>query len=73
MPNCPACNSECIQRSKRRGIFERRVLPLVLLRPFRCKRCDHRFFSAPLEEDLVTTPPAETSASSVGSLDRESI
>jgi len=53
MLTCPQCRSERVYRSKRRGIFERRVLPLAFLMPFRCERCDYRFFLS-----LLTQRPA---------------
>jgi hypothetical protein len=43
MLTCPLCRSDRIHRSTRRGLFERKVLALLFLRPFRCDRCDHRF------------------------------
>jgi predicted Zn-ribbon and HTH transcriptional regulator len=42
--NCPRCQSHRIHRSRRRGIFESRLLALLFIRPFRCLACDHRFF-----------------------------
>lgn len=47
MIRCPRCKSEGIRRSKRRGFVERGPLTLVLLRPFRCKHCERRFFRWP--------------------------
>jgi len=44
MTQCPLCHSEQIHQSRRKGILERIVLATVLVRPFRCERCDHRFF-----------------------------
>ena len=44
MLNCPLCHSKRIHRSKRKGIFERKVLAMMSVRPFRCDLCDHRFF-----------------------------
>ncbi len=41
---CPDCNSFRVHRSKRRGLFEWVVLPLLLLRPFRCEDCDRRHY-----------------------------
>lgn len=41
--SCPDCQSNEIRRSRRRGIIEMAVLPLLLLRPFRCKKCGCRF------------------------------
>lgn len=44
MLNCPLCHSKRIHRSKRKGIVEQGILALVFVRPFRCERCDFRFF-----------------------------
>jgi len=41
---CPSCGSQSVSRSHRANPFERFVLPLALLRPFRCLRCDHRLY-----------------------------
>ena len=41
---CPNCNSFEVHRSKRRSVFEWVVLPLLLLRPFRCQDCDRRHY-----------------------------
>jgi len=39
---CPHCASNLTRRSRRRS-FQERVIGLVVL-PFRCQRCDYRFF-----------------------------
>jgi predicted Zn-ribbon and HTH transcriptional regulator len=44
MLNCPLCNSKRIHRSKRKGIIEQGILAMLFVRPFRCERCDFRFF-----------------------------
>jgi len=44
MLNCPLCHSKRIHRSKRKGIIERGILAMIFVRPFRCERCDLRFF-----------------------------
>jgi hypothetical protein len=41
---CPSCKSLEVRRSVRWGLFEIAVLPLLLMRPFRCQKCDARFF-----------------------------
>jgi len=41
---CPSCGSHRISRSHRRGLFERYLLSIVQLRPYRCNGCDARFF-----------------------------
>jgi predicted Zn-ribbon and HTH transcriptional regulator len=44
MLNCPLCHSQRIHQSRRKGIIERAVLAIIFVRPFRCERCDFRFF-----------------------------
>ena len=44
MMNCPRCTSVRIHQSRRRGIIETMLLAMVCFRPFRCERCDARFF-----------------------------
>jgi predicted Zn-ribbon and HTH transcriptional regulator len=41
---CPQCSSQRIHISRRSGLFERFILPFLLIRPFRCEWCDCRFF-----------------------------
>jgi hypothetical protein len=42
---CPFCNSLDVRRSHRRNLFELIVLPLLLLRPFRCEDCTKRNYN----------------------------
>jgi hypothetical protein len=42
--NCPECSSSKTHLSKPRGILEKRIFALIFLRPFRCEKCDLRFF-----------------------------
>jgi hypothetical protein len=44
MISCPLCLNNRIFRSRLRGFIERRILGMIFVRPFRCARCDHRFF-----------------------------
>jgi hypothetical protein len=55
---CRECGGEEAYRSRPRGLFERCVLPLLLLRPIRCERCYHRFYI------LRTIPVLERAQSS---------
>jgi hypothetical protein len=41
---CPFCNSDDILHSRRRDIIDFVVLPLAMLRPFRCMDCDCRYY-----------------------------
>jgi len=40
---CPRCGRTDVHRSRRRSFFERLVFPLVLMRPYRCNDCNHRY------------------------------
>jgi hypothetical protein len=42
---CPYCGSNDVYRSSRRDIFEKVVLPLFLMRPFRCLKCEERHYN----------------------------
>jgi len=44
MMSCPLCRSKRIHQSKRKGILEQAILAAIFIRPFRCERCDYRFF-----------------------------
>lgn len=39
---CRRCGGDEAFRSRRRGFFEKYLLPLVMMQPVRCERCDHR-------------------------------
>jgi hypothetical protein len=60
MKSCPACDSSRLHRSRRRGIVERTILAVIFVRPFRCERCDARFylwsFSANPQASRQATP-----------------
>jgi len=43
-----------VRRSHRRGFLEVMLLPLVLMRPFRCEDCGHRHFNYVWLGDLPT-------------------
>lgn len=53
--NCPRCQSPRVRRSKRRGVVEKAFLTLLLVRPFRCLACRHRFFRSLLNPNASTT------------------
>lgn len=60
MLDCPNCHSKRIHRSKRRGIYERKVLGLIFVRPFRCEYCDCRFFRWSITTNPNSAQPAIT-------------
>ncbi len=53
---CPHCGSTDVLRSKRRTMVEFVILPLLLLRPFRCHECSVRHIGF-LFRKRITTPP----------------
>jgi hypothetical protein len=42
---CPACRSFDVRRSHRRRLLEVILLPLILMRPFRCEDCGQRHYN----------------------------
>ena len=42
---CPSCASHLVHQSRRKGLLEKSLLTVFFARPFRCERCDARFFS----------------------------
>jgi len=42
--HCKHCGAHQAYRSRPRGLFEKRVLPLFLLKPVRCENCFHRVY-----------------------------
>jgi predicted Zn-ribbon and HTH transcriptional regulator len=58
MLNCPLCHSKRIHQSKRKGIIEQVILAAILIRPFRCERCDYRFFRWSRSANPNPAPPA---------------
>ena len=59
MKYCPLCRSTRIHQSRRKGIIER-ILLLIFVRPFRCERCDARFFRISLLSKPNAHRPAST-------------
>jgi len=45
---CSDCGSAEAYRSRRRGIYEKLVLPLFLMKPVRCARCFRRSITSML-------------------------
>ena len=62
--HCPGCTSQEAYRSRPRGFFERRVLPLLNLQPVRCDHCHLRTYvsrSIPVFERMpLQRMPAES-------------
>jgi hypothetical protein len=48
---CPNCESAQVHQSRRKGIVERVILAVLFVRPFRCERCDQRFFRRSFASD----------------------
>lgn len=42
--SCPCCGSAEVTRSRRHGFFERNILGMTPIRPYRCIDCDARFY-----------------------------
>ena len=40
---CPYCMSHDVRRSQRQGAIENCLLPLLLMRPYRCITCNYRY------------------------------
>jgi len=62
MMNCPCRLSEHIRRSRRKGIIERGILAMLFVRPFRCGRCEYRFFRG----SIAVNPIPSTAPTSIG-------
>jgi hypothetical protein len=60
MISCPLCHSKRIHRSRRKGILEQGILAVIFLRPFRCERCDYRFFRQSFSANSDASRPATT-------------
>jgi hypothetical protein len=61
MRTCPQCRGNDIHRSRRCTGLERYLLPLLLLRPYRCADCDQRYFgwvfaTRKRDEEAAVTP-----------------
>ena len=58
MMSCPLCHSKRIHRSQRKGIIEQVILAMIFFRPFRCERCDFRFFRWSFTTNPSSSRPA---------------
>jgi hypothetical protein len=56
---CPKCRFEGMTRTKRRGIFEKRILPLFGCFPWRCPACDKQTWLR-LRSSPATASPQES-------------
>jgi DNA-directed RNA polymerase subunit RPC12/RpoP len=41
--SCPHCGGKTLDKERRQGLFDS-VMRIVRLRPYRCRRCYHRFY-----------------------------
>jgi len=55
---CPLCGSHDVTRSHRRGPVDWAVLPLLLLRPYRCRQCSARHIGFILRKRKLETGAA---------------
>ena len=53
---CPRCGGTNVRRSHRKGLFERAILSLLHLRPYRCEECDKRFFGGQVSVATQRSP-----------------
>jgi transposase-like protein len=60
MKSCPECESANIHKSRRRGIVERIILASIFVRPFRCEKCDSRFYRWSFSADPQASRQATT-------------
>jgi len=60
MLSCPLCHGKRVRQSKRRGIIEQVILAMILVKPYRCEKCDHRFFRWSLSENHNASRAATT-------------
>jgi hypothetical protein len=58
--HCPNCCSKKVRRSRRNGVFEKTLLKVLGVRPYRCKECDERYFGVRLQREQPETLPSET-------------
>lgn len=60
MKNCPACKKpKGAAPARPDGFWEKRMLPLILLRPFRCASCRSRFHRFSLRNGLPESSAKE--------------
>lgn len=58
-PQCPACYSGIVRRSRRRNLRDR-VMSVFSRLPYRCEECDSRFYGSPNQARRVYFVKQET-------------
>jgi hypothetical protein len=53
--SCPHCRSQETSRSHRRGLIEKYLLPSFRVRPYRCIKCDARFYASSQFEEAASS------------------
>ena len=56
MISCPSCRGERIHQSRRNGFLEKVILAMIFVRPFRCEKCDDRFFRGSFSTNPNASP-----------------
>jgi C4-type Zn-finger protein len=59
--SCPNCGSQLTHRSRKKGILEYVLSAIIFVHPFRCEKCDSRFFRWSLREKRGPSRPMATS------------
>lgn len=71
---CPRCFSLKVHRSRPKSLLETLILPLCLLRPYRCEKCHHRYYGSlfsrkfPLQPDEARESPGHFAETPLGAL-----
>jgi hypothetical protein len=53
-----SCRSERNHQSRRNGFLEKGILATIFVRPFRCEKCDYRFFRWCFSTNPTASPSA---------------
>jgi hypothetical protein len=70
---CTSCGSREVQRSRRRNPLEWLILPLLLLRPFRCNLCDDRHYGFFFRKRAVSVSRTAPEASAYHQTSKEPV
>jgi hypothetical protein len=54
--HCPNCSGTRAHWSRRKGMFEKTLLRVLAVRPYRCEDCDERYFGVGLHRDPTGQP-----------------